>query len=91
MSRLKSSRDSGFSSKIGTFPPNSGRFDSLQGFCGGPGACSPGGMRYSNFWKCTEIVNPTITTLFLYHFKPFTIPSGGLFWLLGVGGGGVRV
>ena len=45
-------------------------------------------LRSSNCWKCTEIVNPTTTTLFLYHFKSFTIPSGGPFWLLGGGGGG---
>ena len=32
MFRLKSSRDSGFSSKIGTIPSNSGRLDTLQGF-----------------------------------------------------------
>ena len=50
MSRLKLSRDSGFSSEIGTTPPNSGHLDTLQGFggffwggggYGGPGACSP--------------------------------------------------
>ena len=40
-------------------------------------------LRSSNCWKCIEIVNLTITTLFLYHFKSFTIPSGGPFWLLG--------
>ena len=28
--------------------------------------------------------------LVLYHFKSFTIPSGGLFWLLGWGGEGLR-
>ena len=42
VSRLKLSRDSGFSSKIGTIPPNSGRLDTLQGLLGGPGACSRG-------------------------------------------------
>ena len=42
MSRLKLSWDSGFSSRIGTIPPNSGRLDTLQGlFFGGGGA---GGM-----------------------------------------------
>ena len=40
MSRLKLSRDSGFSSKIGTIPPNSGHLDTLQGFFFGGG----GGM-----------------------------------------------
>ena len=60
--------------------------DTLQGFFGGPEACSPGknrnDLRYSNCWKCIEMANPTITTLFLYHFKSFTIPSSGPFWLL---------
>ena len=37
MSRLKSSQDSGFSNKIGTIPPISGRLDTLQGFWGDPG------------------------------------------------------
>ena len=32
ISLLKLSRDSGFSTKIGTIPPNSGRLDTLQGF-----------------------------------------------------------
>ena len=40
-------------------------------------------LRSSNCWKCIEIVNHTITMLFLYNFKYFTIPSGGPFWLLG--------
>ena len=44
-------------------------------------------LRSSICWKCTEIVNLTITVLFLYHFKYFTIPSGGSFWFLGGGGG----
>ena len=56
------------------------------------GACFSGkkvrNLRSSNYWKCTEIVNLTITVLFLYHFKYFTISSGGPFWLLE--GGGVR-
>ena len=34
-------------------------------------------LRSSNCWKCIEIVNPIINVLFLYHFKYFTIPSGG--------------
>ena len=83
--------EAGFSSKIGAFPPNSGRLATLLGILGGPGTCSPGkkirNWRSLNCWKCIEIVNPTITTLFLYHFRYFTIPSGGPFWLLG---GGVR-
>ena len=42
VSRLKLSRDSGFSSKIETTPPKSERLDTLQGFLGGPGGCFPG-------------------------------------------------
>ena len=37
MSRLKLSRDSGFSSKIGTISPNSGRLSLCKGFWGGEG------------------------------------------------------
>ena len=40
-------------------------------------------LRSSNCWKYIQIVNPTTITLVLYHFKSFTIPSGGPFWLLG--------
>ena len=94
MSRLKLSWDSGFSSKIGTMPPSSGRLDTLQGVFfggGGRGHVPPEkirNLRSSNCWKCIEIVNLTITLLFLYHLKYFTISSGGPFWLLG--GGCVR-
>ena len=42
-------------------------------------------LRPSNCWKCIEIVNSTTTTLILYHFEFFTIPSGGPIWLLGDG------
>ena len=42
MSRLKLSRNAGFSSTIGKIPPNSGRLDTLQGLLGGPWACSHG-------------------------------------------------
>ena len=70
-----------------TFLPNSGRLATLFGILEAPGACSPGkkirNLRSSNCWKCIEVVNPTITTLLLYHFKSLTIPSGGPFWLLG--------
>ena len=48
-------------------------------------------LRSSNCWKCIEIVNLTITLLFLYHFKYSTIPSGGPFWILGGRGVGVCV
>ena len=41
--RVPTEVESGFSSKIGTTPPNSGRLDTLQGFWGDrPGAWSPG-------------------------------------------------
>ena len=93
MSRLKLSRDSGFSSKIGTIPPNSGHLDTLQGFfLGGGGGMLPRkkirNLGSSNCWKCIEIVNLTITLLFLYHFKYFTSHQAYLFgsW----GGGSVR-
>ena len=78
MSRLKLSRDSGFSSKIGTIPPNS---DFLGGGVRGVRGHAPPekirNLRSSNCWKCIEIINPIINVLFLYHFKYFTIPSGG--------------
>ena len=92
ISLLKLSRDSGFSTKIGTIPPNSGRLDTLQGFfLGGRGSedmlprKKKRNLRSSNCWKCIEIANLTITLLFLYDFKSFTIPSGGPFWLLAHG------
>ena len=69
MFRLKSSRDSGFSSK----PLHSGRLATLLGLLGGPGACSFRGkirnLRFSNCWKCTEIINPTITNVIFVSFK----------------------
>ena len=85
MSRLKLSRNSGFSTKIGTIPPNSGR-TLCKGFWGIRGHAPSDkirNLRSSNCWKYIEIVNLTITVLFLYHFKYFTIPSGGPFWFLG--------
>ena len=43
----------------------------------------------SNCWKCIGIINPTVTNdVTLYHFKSLSIPSDGLFWLLGMGRGG---
>ena len=41
MSRLKLSRDSGFSSKIETIPPNLVRLDFFLGGGGGPGGMLP--------------------------------------------------
>ena len=87
VSRLKLSGDSGFSSKIETIPPNSGRLlDTRQAFFLGGGCFPRRNLKSLNCWKCTEIVNLIITVLFLYHFKYFTIPSGAPFWFLGGGG-----
>ena len=84
LSRLKLSRKSGFSSRVGTLLI----WDSwtlCKGFREVRGHApweNIRNLRSSNCWKCIEIVNPTTTTLFLYH-KSFMIPSGGPFWLLG--------
>ena len=92
VSRLKSNRDSGFLSKIRTIRLlNSGRLDTLQGFFGGLGACSPGEIEIwvlqtaGNTLKWSILPSPPY---FLYHFKSFTTPSGGPFCLLGERGGG---
>ena len=89
LSRLNSSRNSGFSSRVGTLLPII--WDSwtlCAGFREVRGHAPQEkirDLRSSNCWKCIEIVNPTTTTLFLYHFKSFTIRLGGPFWLLGRG------
>ena len=74
MFRLKSSRDLGFSSK----PPNSGRLATLLGFWGGSwGMLLPEkirNLRFSNCWKCTEIINPTISNVIFVSFKNFYDP-----------------
>ena len=61
-------------------------------FGGVPGDVSPEKIRNSrssNCWKCTEMVNLTITVLVLYHFKYFTIQSGVPIWFFfSLGGGG---
>ena len=44
-------------------------------------------LRSSSCWKCIKIVNPSITTLFLYHFKYLRSHQADL---LALGGGGVR-
>ena len=44
MSQLKLNLDSGFSSKIGTILPKSGRLDTLQGDLGGERGGGAGGM-----------------------------------------------
>ena len=85
MSRLKLNRDSGFSSKIGTISPNSRRLDTLQGLLGGPGEKTRN-LRSSNCRKCIKIVNPSITTLFLYHFKYLRSHQADLFGSWGEGG-----
>ena len=93
MSRLKLSWNSGFSSKIGSILPNSGRayaWKLYKGFFFWGGGGIRGhvsleeirNLKSSNCWKCIEIVCSIIFMLFLYHFKYFTIPSGGPFWLL---------
>ena len=40
-------------------------------------------LRSSNCWKCMEIVNPTTTTLFLFHFKSSYDPIRRTFLALG--------
>ena len=40
--RVPTEVKSGFSGKIGTFPPNSERLATLLGFLRGPETCSPG-------------------------------------------------
>ena len=92
VSRLNSSRDSGFSSRIWTIPPII--WDSWT-LCKGSrevrGHAPPEkirNLRSLSCWKCIQIVNPNTTTSFLYHFKSFRIPSGGPFLLLGGGGRG---
>ena len=68
---------SGFSSTIGTFPPNSGRLDTLLGFLGVQvsGSMLPQknikNLRSSNCWKCIEIANPT--NVHHINFVPFKI------------------
>ena len=55
-----------------------GSIEHCKGFKGIRGHATPKNIKHlrsSNCWKCIEIVNPTTTTLFLYHFKSFTIPS----------------
>ena len=55
-------------------------------FLGGSGACSPGKClkieilkMLEKHWNCQSLNHHVL----LYHFKSFTIPSGGPFWLLG--------
>ena len=93
MSRLKSSRvrDSQVESRQSHLNRDSWTF--CKGFREVRGHVPSEKMRNwrpSNCWKYIEIVNPTTTTLILYHFGFFTIPSGGPSWLLGGGGGCVR-
>ena len=76
MSRLKSSRNSGFSSRVVTILPNSCLIWDSWTLCMGirevrgmlPGKKNRN-LRLSNCWKFIEIVNPTTTTVFLYHLK----------------------
>ena len=75
MFRLKSSRDSQVNRLI------RGGWLLCLGFFfwgGGPGACSfrekIRNLRFSNCWKCTEIINPTITNVIFVSFKIFYDP-----------------
>ena len=80
----------GFSSKIGMFSSNSGRFDTLLGFLGGTGACSPG-KKIENWGlpNCRlSILTPPIYFCYLCSFKFFTVPLSGPFFALFFGGGG---
>ena len=56
-----------------------------KGFGGGGGVLGHAprennrNLRSSNCWKCIKIVNPTITTLFLHHFKYLRSHQADLF------------
>ena len=83
---------SGFSSRNGTIPPSLGQLDHCKSFREARGHAPPEkirNLRSSNCWKSIQIVDPNTTTLISYHFKSFTIPSGGpVFVILALGGGG---
>ena len=74
--RVPTEVKSGFG--ISSKPPNSGRLATLLGFLGDSGACSfrkkIRNLRFSNCWKCTEIINPTITNVIFVSFKIFYDP-----------------
>ena len=82
---------SGFSSKVGTIPPKSGRLDTarvLEGYEGMLPRKKIWKLRSSNCWnwKCTEIVNLTITTLFCIILNILRSHQADLFGSLGGGG-----
>ena len=78
MSRLKSSRNSGLSSKIETNSPSSGRLDTLQRF---EKKIKIWGLQTAgNVLKLSILTSPCY---FCIISKSFTIPSGGPFWHLG--------
>ena len=90
MSRLKLNRDSGFASKIGTeFCLNRDGWKLCKGFREVRWHAYPEKIRNlssSNCWKCIEIVNLTITTLFCIILNLLRSHQADLF---GSGGGGV--
>ena len=88
MSRLKLSRDSGFSTKIETIPPNSGRLDTLQGFWGVPEKLEIWGLQTAgNALKLSILPSPCYFCIVL---KILWSHQADLFgsWRRGVGGGG---
>ena len=86
MSRLKLSRDSGFSeSKIRTISPKSARLNTLEGFLGSPGACFPG--KNSEIWVPQTAVNALKLSIllspryFCIIFRIHRRKLGGCVWL----------
>ena len=80
MSRLKSSRDSGFSRRIGTIPRNLGQLDTGSArVLGTSEGTLPRkknrNLRSSNYWKCIQIVIPSATGL----THNFCQTSGGVY------------
>ena len=91
VSRPKLSRDSGFSSKIETIPPNSRRLDTRQGVFGESREMLPR-KKITEIWNLQTAGNALKLSIlpspcyFCIIKKYFTISSGGPFWLLGGGG-----
>ena len=83
------------------FSSNSGRFDTLLGFLGCAGVCGgvlPRKKKEIEVFQTAgkalrlSILTPPIYFCYLCFFKSFTVPLGGPFFalFLGGGGGGVR-
>ena len=92
MFRLKS-KDSGFSSKIGTFPPNSGRLATLLGILACLGACSPvkkieilGLQTAGNALKLSILPSPRYFCIILNLLRSHKVDLFGS-WRRGGGGG----